>query len=175
MAIEIIPKAAIKKQTGLNYIFYFSLVLLVVSLIIWLVLGTLIKSGERTIEGLEASLAEERSPERKAFEKEILTYKSKLEDFSNLLDSHQLSSNFFKYLESLTHPKVLFSDLSLNLNESRAKLSGVTDTFESLGQQILILREQDAIHDLKLTDISMGKEAGIDFTVDFYFDPKILK
>ena len=173
MAIEIIPKAVVKKPSAVNYLYYFAVAFLIGSFFIWFTLNQMVKSSNVALEKIEKSLAEEKTA-KKTLEDEVLSYKEKLDDFSLIFNSHKMNTRFFEFLESITHPKVFFSNFSLDSSKTKASFSGKTDSFKSLGQQILILKEQKNIKELVLSKVSLGKEGGIEFSIDFYFDPEVL-
>ena len=173
MAIEIIPKAAIRRPAQVNYFYYLSIGLLIVALLSWLLLNQMIKKSRPALEKLEKSLAEQKNSKRD-LENEVLGYKAKLENFSRLIDAHKQDSNLFKFIESLTHPNVFFSNFSFSAKDSSVSVSGKSDGFESLGQQLIILNEQPGIKNLQLKKVSLGKEGGVEFELTFNFDPGIL-
>jgi hypothetical protein len=173
MAIEIIPKAQVKKPLAINYLYYFALALLISSFFIWFILNQMIKSSNVALEKIEKSLADEKAT-KKALEDEVLNYKDKINDFSFIFSSHKMNTKFFNFLESITHPKVFFSDFTFNPAKGKVSFSGKTDSFESLGQQILILKEQKNIKELVLSKVGLGKEGGIEFSIDFSFDPEVV-
>ena len=55
------------------------------------------------------------------------------------------------------------------------KISGETKNFETLGQQIIILKEEAAINKVNLEKISITKEAKISFDLSLSFNHDILR
>jgi len=173
MAIEIIPKEAKKFPLWQNILFYFSLVLFLSCLSGLLILNFLEKKSQLTLDNLKETLEKGMTTEKKALEKEILTYQKKIDDFSILLADYRVSSRFFDFLEKIIHPKVFFSELNLSSKEGKVSLTGQTESFETLGQQILIFQKEEKLRGLKLAEIKIGKEGKIDFSLEISFDPKI--
>jgi hypothetical protein len=63
----------------------------------------------------------------------------------------------------------------LNSRQGALKIFGETQNFETLGQQILILRGEAAINKVNLEKVSIGKEGKINFDLSLFFNPDIFK
>lgn len=173
MAIEIIPKPPAKIPFWLNILLYFSIILLIFSISSYFVLDYyLIKKSEITLQDLEKEIEEKKS-EKKALEEEILNYQKKIEDFSFLLDQHLVNLNFFNFFEKISHPKVWFSDFNSIPGEAKIKVSGQAESFQVLGQQLLIFKAEPLIENLNLSEISLGEEGKIKFTFNLILSPQI--
>ena len=168
--VELIPKEAPQIPRWLNIVFYFALLILFSSIISFFVLGNSIKSGQNKLEELRTDFFESRTPERVSLEKEILTYEKKLTDFSSLAPYHLENSNFFNLLEDKTHPKVWFSRISFDTEQGRLSFSGLTQSFETLGQQILIFKGESSINSVSLEKVSIDKTGRINFDLSFSFN-----
>ncbi|MBU0476409.1 hypothetical protein KKB68_00090 [Patescibacteria group bacterium] len=176
MAIELIPKKSMTKRfSWLGSLFYLSLVLLIAVISSYFILSLFQKNANQTIEQLEQELAGIETQERKDLEQEVLNQKSKIDNFSNLLDAHQLSSNFFFLMEGLCHPKVFFSTVDLSVKTQKVSISAQTDSFQTLGQQLLILKEEDSVRDISLNKVTAGKEGKVDFFLNFSLNPEVFK
>ena len=173
MAIEIIPKKAVKLYPWQNYLFYICIFLLLCSIVGYFSLNYLIKKSEQKLQETEEAIVKAKGPERMALEEELKRLREKIDDFTPLLLSHQKSSNFFNFLEKNTHPQVLFTELKLNAKGNQVELSGQTDNFQILGQQLLIFQKSEFIRDLKLATVEIGKEGKIEFTFNFSLTPKL--
>jgi len=172
--MEIIPKETPKIPPWLDILFYFAIGFLVLVFIASFVINQPLKSSQETLEDLESTLAKEVS-ERASLKNEILTYQKKINDFSFLIDNHRNVSKIFAFMENQCHPKVWFSGFSLNAEERMVTLTGEAQDFESLGQQMLILRDEKMIKSVGLLNISMKKEGKITFNLSISFDPLIFK
>ncbi len=171
MAIEITPTSKIKKTLLVNILLSFCLILLIVFIISYFALGAYQKKLSKELFALEKAL--EKTAEEQRLEKEIFDYQKKIKDMGILLDHHKFASNLFDFLEKVTHPKVWFSSFSLNLESAVVNLSGQSDNFEILGQQILILKKQEIIKNIDVSKISIAREKGVEFQLQLIFDPKI--
>lgn len=175
MDIEIIPKPAKKVSPSQNILFYFAVGLLLLSIGLYFVLGYFVKKSELILQDLEETLAREKTEEETILEKEVFGYQRKVEDFSTLIGQHTYASGFFNFFESLSHPKVWFSKISLNITNHRLIVSGKTDTFLILDQQLLIFQQEELIKETILNKLSIGKEGLVNFTFDLTLNPIIVK
>lgn len=172
MAIEIIPKEITKPSRWQITLLYFSIFLLLVAILGYFALNYyFIKKADQEFQRLNDELTKARTPERVAIEKEVLDYQEKIEDFSSLILGYKKSSNFFDFIESITHPKVSFSELNLNPTTNQAGLSGRTDSFQALGEQLLIFQNAELIRSLTLSGIGVREEGKIDFNFNLSLDP----
>ena len=105
---------------------------------------------------------------------EVQTYGQKIEAFNLIFQNHIYNSNFFSFFESITHPKVWFSKFSLTARDGKISISGNTDDFESMGQQLMLYGENESVKSLNLSNISFGKD-GREFNFTLLVDPKIFK
>lgn len=175
MAIEIIPKKETERTLLKNILFYLAIALLVVEILGFSLLVFYQKKLEEEKGQLDTALEEKQTAEIKALERKVLKSKEKIDDFASLFNSHKKSSQFFKFLGDVTHPKVFFSGITFNVGEGKADLSGKTESFPTLGQQISILRQQKLISNINLSGISLGEEGEVDFSLNFSISPQMLK
>ena len=171
--VEIIPKEIPQTPKWLNILFYASLILLIFSLAGYFILGSSLKGGQEALKNLRVSIQEGQTAERIALEKEILSYQKKIKDFSIVADNHLESSRLFPALEKATHPKVVFSQFNLDVKNKSLGLTGTTQSFETLGQQPLILQERDFVEKARLDSISMDKSGKINFSLSISLNEKI--
>lgn len=172
--VEIIPKPIAKPPSWVNILFYFSIVLLIGVISGYFLLNNFIKKSEATLQNLETSLAKEKTLEEQLLEKEIISYQKKIEDVGSLLKEKKFSSKVFGLLERITHPKVSFSSFTFDSAQSLVKLVGSTENFQTLGQQILLLKKEPLIKEINLSEVSIREERKISFTLYLLLDPKFL-
>jgi hypothetical protein len=171
MAIEIVPKPKIKKRPPVNIFFYILLFVFLIFLIGYLVLYFNEKKLNRELSEIEKAL--QKSPAQESLEKELENWQKKINDFGLLFSRHQFTTKLFDYLEESTLPKVNYSKFKLDSGKGILELSGQTDNFETLGQQILIFKEQEFIKNFNLTDVSIAKEGKINFNIQMVLNSKI--
>lgn len=108
-------------------------------------------------------------------EQEILALSKKAKYFLEVLQAHQLSSQFFEFLKASCHLRVRFTGLDLSLENYRAALSGETESFQTLAEQLISLKENKNIQDLEVSGISLNPEGKVIFQLSFSFLETVLK
>lgn len=179
MAIEISPRPKPKSSSFSSVLLFIILLLCLASVAAYFAFNFYGKKMENELVQLQKDL--EKSESEKALEEEIfgsatvVGYQQKIEDFSFLLAAHRLPVNLFNFFEANTHPKVWFSKFNLDLEKNLLAVSGYADSFEILGQQTLILNQQDFIENINLSRVSLTKDGKINFDILLIIDPKIFK
>ncbi len=173
--VEIIPKKTDETPSWQKILFYALILIAVLLVATYFILFYLHNKAEVTLNDLEARLQEIRDPEVSKMEEEVISYKKKIDNFAPLLDSHIINSNFFNFLEDNTHPKVAFADLILSTDTGLATLSGKTDNFLSLGQQLAIFDDNPMVKNLVLSHISLNDKGGVDFHLNMMMNQDIFK
>lgn len=173
--VEIIPKPIRKVPVWQMALFYFSVFLLIATIVSYFVLSLQERGTESRLQELERILVESKTSEMIALEKEILTYRRKINAFAPLLAEHILNSKFFDLIESRTHPRVYFSQVNISSREVKVVLAGKTDSFLTLGQQLLIFEEEPLIEEVYLSQVSIDKEGDINFGLSFVFNPEVFR
>jgi hypothetical protein len=173
--MQLIPKEGPKIPNWLNILFYAAIAVLVISIVVFLVLGHSLNKSRKTLEDLNEALVKQETAQNLALEKEVLGYQQKIGDFSNLIKEHVKTSKVFEILEKNTHPQIAFSYFSLNSPEKTLVLTGNTRNFENLGQQFLIFQRESMIEKTLIEKISIGKTGNIEFTFSLTLNPQIFK
>ena len=175
--VEIIPKPAPKIPLWQEILFYLGIFLLIATIGSYFGLNYLQKRASGEIQTIEDQISKVKTAEEEALKRELFEKEKKIKDFSVLLDEHQIHSNLFPFLGEICHPKVQF--LSLGFSKSgeyyQVNFPAQAESYEVLHQQILILRDEELIKDLKLSGISVGKEGKVNFSLVFSLDPSIFE
>ncbi|MEK7133294.1 MAG: hypothetical protein AAB771_01240 [Patescibacteria group bacterium] len=109
-----------------------------------------------------------------------------LEDFSKInvsietaktvLGGHKAVSRVFDFFEKNTLPQVRFLNFSYELGEQPSlAFSGEAKGFLVLAQQILILRKNEFLKNISLSNLSLKKGGLVGFTLTMILDPKLIK
>ena len=175
MATEIIPRKVAPVPLWQNILFYVLMALLLGAILSYFILGHLERKSLSTIQNLEEAITAEKTPQKIALGQEILTYQKKIDSFVLLLDYHLRSSKFFDFLQKTAHPRIWFSQVSLNPRQALAVVSGQAETFTTLGQQLLIFEKEPLVKNVTLSKISLGKKGEIEFTLNLSFGPEFFK
>lgn len=173
MAIEMDSKKA--ETTWVGFLFYIFIVLAIISIISSAVLFLLCENSKAAVVELQAEIDSKNTKEIQELEQKVKLTKKRVDDFGDIIEKHRINSQFFKELEETTHPLFFFSDIELGIDAGKVSLSGITNDFESLGQQILILEEKEFIKNVQLVSADIAEGGRIGFTIDVSFDPNYFK
>lgn len=181
MAIDIIPK---KQETGFQFsLFNVFIILCVVIFALegagYFALDYFSKKTNKELQGINAQISQKETPETKNLEKEMKNYQEKIENISPLLDTHIYTLKIFPLIEALTHPQASFTKISFSAKDYKASLSGKTESFQTLGQQLRILEEkkekENLFTNINLSKFSIEKEGSVGFSLDLSFNPSVFK
>lgn len=171
--VEIIPKREERTPPVVNLIFWASLVLAVAVAAGIFILQNFQRQQRLAIQQSEQQLLADPSPEQKQLEEDMLSWKQRLDDFKLLADERRTPLPLFSLLETSVHPAVVFTGLTVNLNQNRTLLSGETDSFKHVDEQILLLRQKSEVADLQLVRIELGEGGRVEFSVDFSLEEQV--
>jgi Tfp pilus assembly protein PilN len=165
--VQVIPKAArVKQEPAIKKILPWLSFLLVIFVIgLYFIFDRQVIKTTTVLEQTEQGLAQFRTQQYSELEEKILTFKTKVDDVADLLQDRKKLSDFFNFLKIFVHPDIYFTSLSLNMDESEAKLKGVSNSFVSLGQQILAFKQDPFVKEAELIDISLDEEDQIQFSI----------
>jgi len=173
--VGIIPKPIKKTSRLYEFAPYIVLGLVLVVVSAYVVLVYVGNRTSKTLWDLQDKIAQVGTKDERALETQVLLDKQRIDDFSKIFADHQRASNFFKLLEENCHPKVWFNKLELSSQDSEVVLSGETSNFETLGQQIAILQNQELVKNIEISDLAIGKTGRANFTFSISLDPEIFK
>ncbi len=184
MAIEIASKSKFKNLFSLKSLFFLFLILFFAATILgYFILGYLENDALTKIEKLNVEINLTKSSEIILLENEVKTAKKKIDDFSRLVSGHKTPSKFLNFSEGsfaetknfgkLIHPKVQILDISIDAENLKVDISGLTENFTTLEQQYLIFQQEPLIKEVNLSGMSLGKEGGINFSFDLLFESGI--
>jgi hypothetical protein len=133
----------------------------------------LTKNSETILKEKERLFEANKTPEILTLEKNITNYGDKIDTFSVLISNHKLGSQFFSFLKRITHPNVFYQGIDLDIKNNKVTLSGQTESFRTLGQQMSVLGNEEMVSDAQLSDININKEGRIEFSVVISLNPKV--
>lgn len=173
MAIEITSESKIKAPLWAIILLGFCLILLAALFAGFVYFK---KESDRISEDLKVTPAEEKLVQDiKEKTEELLLYQNKIDDFAVLISEHKKTVNIFEFFERITHPNVWFSDFSFDSLGNAVKIFGQAESFVVLGQQMLILKKEEVIRNINLSDISIDEEGGINFSLRLIFENQVYK
>ncbi|MBI4359055.1 MAG: hypothetical protein HY577_00480 [Candidatus Nealsonbacteria bacterium] len=175
MDVDLIPKKPVEKPLWQTILFYLSFIFLFISLLSLFFLNRSNKSANLEIEKINQELNRERTTEEISLEKDVLRAQKRIAGFSLLASQRKPLSLVFDQVEKLVHPQVFFTNLNFNAKENKLWLGGKADNFQVLGQQARLFREEPLIRESSLEQAGIGKQGGVEFEFEIFFDPKVFQ
>lgn len=172
--VKIIPKPKPKIPGSVNFLFWFSLILLIFLGGTFFLLQRQISPLKEKSEELEGEMAKTGTQAQKAQEKELSNISEKIKDFSDLFKEHKITSTLFDFLKSSCHPRVQFTSLNLNKDFS-VNLGAKTENFQTLGEQFLVFKENKNVGGLQLSNVFMDREGKVKFNLTFTLSSNFFK
>ena len=144
MAIEINPRV----QPG-KYIA--PIIALIVALILATGVGASYIFFERSINKMSEEIKTKeqkliKTSSEKELENKLSLYEAKVNSFSQLFDGHGKPINVFLFLEDITHPEIHFVDFNFDAVNGEMTLTGKSETFTALEQQLIILKQSEFLN-----------------------------
>jgi len=172
---EIIPRAKAKTPSWIKLLLIFSFIIFGGSLFSYFAVGWAQENIHQEADQVHQETSALVTSENQALEEEIKIAQYQINNFSDLLSAHQNSSAFFDLLKSVVHPGVVIQGFNLNLEQERAEIRGQAKSFQDVGEQVLVWQEEAKVKEVGFTELSLGEEKGIYFTLDLTFDPVLFK
>lgn len=172
---EIIPKQNESRISGATLLFLLALaVFLGISFFFFLTRSTEVEV-DIELRRTREELARGKTPEEKQLERTILRTREKLEDFARVSSNAAHPAPVFRFLEERTHPNVTFTQLNLQPKSFQAALSGSARDFQSLDEQMNVLKERTELISSRLSNIGLGPDGQVAFHLDLVFQSSFLK
>ena len=178
MVITLVPKSKKGMRfelTPFDAVYY---LLLGLALFVTLALGLTFLTTRKTraeLSLVRARSLESRTEELGVLERKVRSTKIKLELYNELLGGHKYASSFFDFLRYVSHEHVYFNGMELDVHNGIVFLKGETEDFGELKQQILILRNEDAVIDVSLKTLTLNKKGGVDFTLQISLESTVFQ
>lgn len=177
MEVEIVPRPKTKPSKIISILLYVSLVFLILTAGAYFQLSSIEKKRTQELDGLKETLVQkETSSDLKQLQGRLIVYKEKIDKVSFLLDSYRVGTNFFKFLEKYTHPKVRVSSVNVAISDSEVSVSGETTNFTTLIQQMYVFERNPQVRGLKLSTFAATKDKKkVNFTINFSLSSNLFK
>lgn len=174
MAFEVTAKKETKKFDGWNIIFFFSLVLLIAAVLSFFIFTYYIEEANKEIGELDRKIANQEQ-ENQELKNNLKAKKKIIDNFSLILSHHKLTNQVFPLIEKITHQEVVFTEFVISPENYQIELSGRTTNFQTLGEQILILKNNNEISDFNLLEVSSKPKDldYIEFFLNIYLSPQV--
>lgn len=171
MAVELIPKKPTERPWWQPVLFYLSLGLLVLSVASFFIVSSLAKKEMAEKDRLNHELAKAKTADEITLESRVFKAQRQVTAFGFLIDQQKPVSRTFAVLEKLVHPQAYFSKFNFVAKENKVWVAGVADNFRVLGEQSLLFKSEKTISQANLSEVGIGKEGGVEFSFEIFFDP----
>tara|TARA_Y100000310_G_C20321713_1_gene641034 strand:+ start:202 stop:723 length:522 start_codon:yes stop_codon:yes gene_type:complete len=173
MAIEINPRVQPKQ-------FLVPIIALMIALILGSGIGASYIFFHQSIEKMREDIKSKeqqliKTTSEKELESKLSLYEAKINSFGQLFNDHKKPINVFLFLEDVTHPDVYFTDFDFDSSTGAMTLTGKSETFTALEQQLIILKQSELLNKINLSEIAMAEEGGVDFGLQLSFNSQVLK
>lgn len=174
-ALKIIPKPRPQLPGWTRLLFWTGIVLLLFTVILFFILQGRAASLKGKAENIQKEITALDKQTKEAGENRILEVSRRLKSFAGLLGEHKIASRVFEFVRSVCHPYVQFESFNVEIGNGRTSLTGTTENFGTLGQQLLVLTRNPNIQELKVGTISLGQDGKIKFQLSFILADSIFK
>ncbi len=172
--VEIIPKQELASKREKLPLFV-ACILLVAVLAGLFAFWQLKTNTQKTIVKLEEFLQRGKTAKEQQLEQKMLMYQKKLSDFDTFAQSRKNPLRFFQFLEQNTHPKVFFTNTTLDVPNRSLLVQGETLDFITLDQQLSLFKQKSEIESVQLSKLDIGQQGRVTFTLELTFSPKIFQ
>ncbi len=175
MEIGLIPKKPTEKPLWQIILLYFSVGFLFMVVLTAIILSYAGSKARAEIAKLDQELNRPKTAAERQLEREVLQAQQRVSSFKSLIEGAKPASKVFELLERTTHPAVVFIKLSFSASDNKISLSGQTDNFQTLGQQLLIFQAEPLIIKSNLDQIGIGKSGSVEFNISLVLNDQLFR
>ena len=172
--VEIAPKPKTKSKKAPTILLSIGLILLILSIGAYFGLRTVELKKQKELKEMQEQLAQHQTALKK-LEDKLLTYKTKLDDLSLVLDSRLIGTNFFSFLERIIHKEVMLEGVEINLAKGTAEIYGKAKSLPVLTQQLIFLKTVPEIQSFELKNIALEEKGEVSFAISLILSPTLFK
>jgi len=173
MDLSAIFQLRTKRVWWMDVIFYFVISLLVATVLCYLIFLTKNSFQREDIKKEIAALQTVGTDQQKGYEKEVISYQGKINDFSNLLKNHEFASNVFAFVQAQTMPNIWFNQFTLDEKNNGVQLSGEADSMDALSRQVATFEKNKYIESIGNLSSSLGTSSRIKLNINLVLNQDI--
>lgn len=165
-----------KKFWWMDVIFYFVVSLFIATIfcyVIFLLENTFLR---KDIKNETEKLLTVGTDEQKRYEKDVIVYQGKINDFSDLFKSREFASNVFTFIQAQTRPNIWFKQFSLDAKNNVVQMSGESDDMDAFSRQVATFESEDNkkyIKSIGTLNSSLGGTVKTQFNINLALSPDI--
>ena len=171
MAISIIPKQKLEYPLWTQALFFGSMLFLLVVIGGFFLTLQLQGRAQKELERVQGVLAQGKTLQEARQEQSVFRYRDKFNDFASLATARNDVRPVFKFLETYTHPQVVFTTLNVEPKLGTLKLVGATRDFKPLQEQMAIFQNREELAGITLSNIVLGEKGQVVFQLAMAFKP----
>ena len=173
MAFRIVNQLKGKKSWWTDVLLYFSICLLVVSILCYFIFNVKNFYQRKNVEELNIALESVGTDQQKDFEKEVSNYQKKVDDFMGLLKNRKFVSTVFSFMEQQTFFNIWFDKFTMNRRDAEVDLSGQAENMAAFSRQVATLERNENIKKITVLNSKLGDLGVVQFNLNLIMDPKI--
>lgn len=128
----------------------------------------------RSWQNTEKELADLGSQVEPTTQENFIIFRSQIENLKVLLLKHVAITNFFPFIEGVTHMRTTYQSFDLSVAQRELKLTGVTESYETLASQIKLYEDSPMIKDVTLEQSAVNG-GSIKFSVKLVLSDDLFK
>ncbi len=176
MDFSVIFQLRTKKFWWMDVIFYFVISLLVATVLCYLIFLVKNNFQREDIKKENAALQTVGTDQQKEYEKDVINYKNKINDFTELFKNHEFASNIFAFTQTQTMSNIWFKQFSLDKKNNGVQLSGESEDMDSFSRQVATFENEDNkkyVKSIGTLNSSLGGSAKVEFNMNLVLDKNI--
>lgn len=173
MAFKTIYQLKTKRLWWVDVLLYFSISLLVVTVLCYFIFNVKNSSQKESIKELNTALESVGTNQQKGFEKEVSNYQKKVDDFMTLFKNRKFVSTVFSFMEQQTFLNIWFDKFAMNRKDAEVDLSGKAENMAAFSRQVSILEKNEYIKKITVLNSRLGNSGTVEFNLNIIMDPKI--
>ena len=167
----LIPKPEVKTIGWKDKLFYISILSLIITIAFYAGFVYYLNEAQESVKAKNIEIRKIGTEEQKKSAENVLKYEMKIRDFSNLFNKHKYATNFLKFLDTSILNGIIITDISFNILENKATLTGKADNFQILGEQENFFKNHEMLTKINLGAASMNNLGKVDFKFELNINP----
>ncbi|OGZ68377.1 MAG: hypothetical protein A3D44_01770 [Candidatus Staskawiczbacteria bacterium RIFCSPHIGHO2_02_FULL_42_22] len=160
----------------IDFLFYFVCYLLAVAVICFAIFSLKAYFLHQNINDLDQKIAAAGTSTQKQEEKDLITYKKRVEDFTSLINGHTISLNIFNFIEQKTLPSVWFSAFDVSQAKNEFTLAGQAKDMKALSNQVKIFEESTAeVKNVSVLNSQVSGNGSVTFVINMVLEAMFFK
>ena len=154
-----------KRFWWMDVIFYFAVSLFIATIFCYVIFLVKNSMQREEIKNQIEALQTVGTPQQKEYEKSVLEYQKKINDFTEIFENHEFASHVFGFMQKQTLPNIWFKQFSLDKKNTKVEMSGEADSMDAVSRQVANFERNENVENVTTLSSSLGQSAKIDFSL----------